>query len=256
MSDPALATTVSAFLRRTLELVADETRAIPEGWLALTPSLPEVWSLNGIWLDVEMSYEDAVSLCERNRGDRAFDRLRVSEAAGGSALEDNFRAAGWRVDVELESVLAHPPDREVGTTAVIEPAAEEALALYGRWVREDETVNLTPEAVGQLVECNRRTWPLRNVCRFGVRGPEGELVGMTCLFSDGRVAQVEDVYIAPEARGQGHGRAMVWAATSLASRSGHELTFIVADDNDWPKQLYAKLGFEPVSRTWVFHRDL
>ena len=28
----------------------------------------------------------------------------------------------------------------------------------------------------------------------------------------------------------------------------------MADDNDWPKQLYARLGFEPVGRAWVFHR--
>jgi hypothetical protein len=33
-----------------------------------------------------------------------------------------------------------------------------------------------------------------------------------------------------------------------------ELLFIVADDNDWPKDLYARLGFEPVGRTRAFHR--
>jgi hypothetical protein len=49
---------------------------------------------------------------------------------------------------------------------------------------------------------------------------------------------------------------MVSAAAVAARRAGHRLTFIVADDNDWPKQLYAKLGFGPVGRTWLLHRDL
>jgi ribosomal protein S18 acetylase RimI-like enzyme len=109
--------------------------------------------------------------------------------------------------------------------------------------------------VNQLVEANRRAWSVRDARLFGVRGPDQELVATTALFSDGQVAQVEDVYVVPEARGRGHGRAMV-AAAAPAGQADHGLTFIVADDNDWPKQLYAKLGFKPVSRSWSFHREL
>ena len=31
---------------------------------------------------------------------------------------------------------------------------------------------------------------------------------------------------------------------------------IVADDNDWPKELYARIGFRPIDRTREFHLDL
>ena len=51
-------------------------------------------------------------------------------------------------------------------------------------------------------------------------------------------------------------RALVTRAVSLAREAGHELTFIVADDNDWPKQLYARIGFEPVGYAWLFHREV
>jgi hypothetical protein len=30
--------------------------------------------------------------------------------------------------------------------------------------------------------------------------------------------------------------------------------FLVADDADWPKDLYVRLGFDPVSRFWSFVR--
>lgn len=242
------------FLRHNVELGADEVRSIPEGWLARTPSLPEVFFLNGVWAEARMSYEDLAALCERHREGVMYDQLYLDEQAGGRELEPEFRAAGWEVDVEVHSVLTGAPDRNVDTTAVIEPRQEESLALMERWIAEDETLHLTPAGVRQLVEANRRTWPLRNAQRFGVRGPGGELVGTTVLFSDGRIAQVEDVYVVPEARGRGYARAMVSAAAALARQEGHELTFIVADDNDWPKQLYAKLGFEPIGRSWLLHR--
>jgi len=31
--------------------------------------------------------------------------------------------------------------------------------------------------------------------------------------------------------------------------------FITADDNDWPKLLYARIGFRAVGHVWHFHRQ-
>jgi hypothetical protein len=36
---------------------------------------------------------------------------------------------------------------------------------------------------------------------------------------------------------------VVTRAAGLARDAGHDLIFILADDNDWPKQLYARIGF-------------
>jgi hypothetical protein len=43
-------------------------------------------------------------------------------------------------------------------------------------------------------------------------------------------------------------------AVEEALAAGHELVFLVADDDDWPKDLYARLGFETIGRTWSFLR--
>jgi hypothetical protein len=37
-----------------------------------------------------------------------------------------------------------------------------------------------------------------------------------------------------------------------AGGAGADLVFLIADDADWPKQLYAKLGFDPAGRLWQF----
>jgi hypothetical protein len=36
---------------------------------------------------------------------------------------------------------------------------------------------------------------------------------------------------------------------------GNRTTFLVADDEDWPKELYARLGFEPIGRRYEFTRS-
>ena len=49
----------------------------------------------------------------------------------------------------------------------------------------------------------------------------------------------------PEARGRGYGRMLVTRGDRAGREGGHELTFIVADDNDWPKQLYGRSVLSP-----------
>jgi predicted GNAT family acetyltransferase len=63
------------------------------------------------------------------------------------------------------------------------------------------------------------------------------------------------VYTIDAYRGRGYARALVTRAVALARQAGHELTFIVADDEDWPKRLYARIGFEPAGLAWVFHTE-
>jgi hypothetical protein len=47
---------------------------------------------------------------------------------------------------------------------------------------------------------------------------------------------------------------VVLAALQASLDSGNDLTFLVADDDDWPKNLYAEIGFEPVGRRYEFTR--
>jgi GNAT superfamily N-acetyltransferase len=211
--------------------------------------------LNHVHVITEVTYEHATELCHRYLSDANFDHLYVDHQDSGPALVQRFRQEGWKVDVELNSVLNGESDRRVDTAAVIEADEDEALALMKRWIAEDKTLKLTPQDLVHLVEANRLTWRTRGARRLGVRGSDGKLAAITMLFSDGQIAQLEDVYAIPAARGQGYGRLLVSRGIELAREGGHELTFIVADDNDWPKQLYRKLGFEPVGRTWLFHRD-
>ena len=216
--------------------------------------LPLVWNLNHVWVTQPIEFDDAVALADRHLADLPFRHLKVTEPAGGERLASAFRAAGWRVDPELTMVLEGEPDREVDTATVVEWDEEEALGLMRRWIAEDH--DETPEGQRQVVEHSRLTWRARNARRLGVAGASGALAAITMLFSDGPIAQVEDVYTDPDERGRGYARALVTRAVQLARAGAHELTFITADDDGWPKQLYAKLGFVPAGRVWLFTRRL
>ena len=49
-------------------------------------------------------------------------------------------------------------------------------------------------------------------------------------------------------------RRSAWRLSTPALADGHDLVLIFADDDDWPKDLYARLGFRPVGRVRTFLR--
>ena len=56
----------------------------------------------------------------------------------------------------------------------------------------------------------------------------------------------------PAHRGNGYATAVVLRAAREARAEGADLVFLVADGDDWPKELYRKLGFDTVGRLTKF----
>lgn len=214
--------------------------------------MPLVWSLNYVEVAVALDGAEAVALADKHLGDLSYRHLCVTEPTG-ERLSAELVSQGWRVEHNVVMALARDPDRQVDTSAVVEAGETEALELMRDWTGEAPELRESPDGHRQVLEACRRTWRVRHAQRVGVLDPDGALAGITMVFSDGVVAQVEDVYVVPGQRGQGLGRVLVTHAVRLAREAGHELVFIMADDQGWPKQLYAKVGFEPVGRTWTLH---
>jgi GNAT superfamily N-acetyltransferase len=239
-----------AFLRANVEKVADEVRPIEAGWVVKSPSLPAVWVINHMRLALPLAFAPLVDLADRQLADSRYVQITVENQDAGPGLEEAFRHAGWKTDREVLMVLTAGPDREADTSIVTDAGEDEVLEIMQRWSGEDE---LTRGALDQLREYSRREARACGDRLFGVRSSDGQLVAITKLRGDGSTAQVEDVYTVPEARSRGYARALVSRAVELARAGGHDLIFITADDNDWPKELYARVGFRPLARLWQFH---
>jgi predicted GNAT family acetyltransferase len=200
-----------------------------------------------------VSVDDALALADEHLGDLPYRQLFVDDEHSGRHFERSLRAAGWRTERDVVMALVRTPDRDVDTAVVAEADQQPMLALMRRWFLDSPTVP-TSEALAELVEYAERETRARDDRRFGVLGDGGALVAMTKLRSDGAIAQIEDVYTVPEARRRGYARALVTRAATQARSEAHELVFVVADDNDWPKRLYQKLGFDPIGYAWAFHK--
>ena len=68
------------------------------------------------------------------------------------------------------------------------------------------------------------------------------------------VAQIEAVATVPTHRRRGYARAVVSRALELTR--DRRLVFLNMDPNDWPQQLYAKLGLDEIGRAARFRRAL
>ena len=80
--------------------------------------------------------------------------------------------------------------------------------------------------------------------------------GTTDLYCEDGVGQVENVATLPEYRGRGLARSVVLRAVAESHAAGNNLTFLVADTGDWPRQLYEKLGFETFGRYARFFKPV
>jgi GNAT superfamily N-acetyltransferase len=242
------------FLRRTAELTADEIRPIHAGFVARSPSLPQVWTANHVHLTRPVTFEELVALADEHQADLPYRHAALDDDGTGRRLEPWLRAAGWNLEREMLMELVRPADRSVDTSMVIEADEDEMLALMERWHLEGPS-EIDETGLRQLAVYGGREHRACGDRTFAIAGEDGRLAAMTKLRTGDALAQLEDVFTAPEARGRGYGRALVAHAAAVAREGGHELIFIMADDNDWPKQLCGQVGFRPIGWTWSLHRE-
>jgi GNAT superfamily N-acetyltransferase len=211
-----------------------------------------VWSLNQLRITEPTTFSAALALANEHLAGLPYRHILVEDESTATLLEGPFRAAGWTIDCEVLMALAEPRDRDVDTSSVVELDEEQMLALMRRWIAEDR-LDVSAAGLDQIEEYNRREGRLWKEGRLGIVDSDNSPMAISKLRVHRATAWVEDVYTVPDARRRGHARALVSHATALATSAGCPLTFIIADDNHWPKDLYASVGFRPIGRTTTFH---
>jgi ribosomal protein S18 acetylase RimI-like enzyme len=159
----------------------------------------------------------------------------------GERVAPVLEERGWRTNRVTVMAQQREPEREGDLTLVTEVAEEDlrparAELNAGRpWGRPEVMAELFAgkHLIGSLMEA-----------RFFAVEVDGQVVSYTDLYQDGPEAQIEDVGTLPEHRGRGYATAVVLAAIRAARERGAEFVFLVADREDWPKELYGRLGFD------------
>jgi ribosomal protein S18 acetylase RimI-like enzyme len=77
---------------------------------------------------------------------------------------------------------------------------------------------------------------------------------MCSLYVHQGAAEIDAVHTMTRFRNRGGARAVVTAAIEAAGSAGADLIWLLADANDWPKELYGKLGFDAIGGCWQYTR--
>lgn len=251
--DAALAATIESHLTDTVRSLAGSTVDLPFGFCARTDELPLVWTLNQLCVRAPLDAAALRDAAERCQGHLSYRHVVASEQAAGGQLAPALAERRWRVEREVVMALDVAAAQHLPASDVDELTEDQGLELMAAWLQEERS--LSDDGLAQVLEYNRREGKLFDERRFGVLDEAGSPVAITKLRVDGDFAWVEDVYALPAARGMGLGRSLVTRAVRGALDEGCSVVAIVADANDWPQHLYAKLAFRPVSARWIFHRD-
>jgi GNAT superfamily N-acetyltransferase len=241
---------IKRFLRETDERICDELRPTAHGVAMITPSLPLVWQLNAIRIDdPEADPADLVAEADLLLGELSHRKLATQDEALGARLTPALSAQGWNAFRLLVMVKSRPADRpaEPGLGAEVSRArGAEMLASF----RREQPFGWQAEAIRQLAAMDDRFGRVLSARDFAApqEGP-----GCSCrLYSDGTLAQIDEVGTVEERRGRGFARAAVLAAADAAAAEGLEPIFLLTDASDWPQTLYRRLGFDEIGAVYEF----
>ncbi|HXZ56249.1 MAG TPA: GNAT family N-acetyltransferase [Gaiellaceae bacterium] len=199
--------------------------------------LPRRLDANYLRVEHEATPEEVEAEARRLRRRMVF----VPDAELGERLVPYFDEQGWRVSRVTVMAQLREPDRSADL-GLVEEVTEEELRPARLHINAGTPWG-RPEVMEQLFAGKHVIGRLIEARYFAVK-VGGEVVSYTDLYQDGAEAQVEDVATLHEHRGRGYATAVVLAAIAAARERGAEFVCLVADYEDWPKELYRRLGFD------------
>jgi ribosomal protein S18 acetylase RimI-like enzyme len=215
------------------------------GTIVRCARLPDYWDYNLVRVEEDPG-TDAPALAavaDAALADAAHRRIEIEPIAVGERLRDGFRAMGW-LTTRLVWMLHGGAAPDHSGQPVGEVHYDTVNELRKAWHREDFP-DEDPSAY--LIQARELALSRDTRVLAALRG--GEPVGFAQLERVLAGAVVAQVYVRPKARGDGLGTALTTAAIAAAQAADpNGDLWIVADDEDRPKELYARLGFRPVWR--------
>ena len=219
---------------------------------------PRVWSRNYLLAEENLdgvTAEELAAETERILGGAGLAHRKVElydEGVGARLHEDFEQRLGWTGECDVIMVSRREPDRVLDGLHVDEVGFDDLAPTLAEATR-GEPHGTDEEVVHQLVD-NKRAVMGAVDTRFFAASVDSKPASFCELYSDGKTGQIEAVMTLEPYRNRGLARATVLRALAESRAAGNDLTFLIADRDDWPKHLYAKLGFEEIGRIYEFVR--
>ena len=249
MAPAEVARRALAWRRDDIARVCDVIEPWEHGIVARATRYPDYYDYNLVVVEGDPGIDVEALEASADEALAGLDHRRVDfeDAEAGEALRDQLTARGWRSMrlVWMRHEHEPPPGAEVPVEVVPYDAVND---LRSAWYRED----FPDQDPGEYHAQAREVAHSRDVRVLAVRDDSNRPIAYAQVERCGDAAEVTQVYVGADHRGGGRGTAMTTAAI-LAAGDVPDL-WIAADDEDRPKELYARLGFAPAVRTMEFTR--
>jgi GNAT superfamily N-acetyltransferase len=216
------------------------------GTVARASRYPSYFDFNVVRVeeDPAMSVEALAAFADEALAGLAHRRVDFDVIGAAEPLRAGFEARGWTTNriLWMRYEAAPPPGPEIAVEEVPYDAVHELRVAW----HEEDFPDMDPgdyHAEAREVALRKRA---RILALIEARGP----VGFAQVEGDAAATEITQVYVRPDYRGHGRGTAITRAAIAAAGDVGD--LWITADDEDRPKELYARLGFRPAWTTMEF----
>lgn len=234
--------TPAAWLHALDERRAQSVVAVPGGLALLHDSFPDAHDHNKLSI---VQDTDAAALAAAaddvlggaGRGHRLV-QLRTPHDRAARALTDWGYARSN--DLVMTYVEANPAPRPDVTVEVLTLRERIDVAEAG-WRQELPAAG--PDVWRQLGARIATVTSATQATFLGVRGEDGQVVARADLYAHEGSGQVEEVVTDGQHRRRGFAGALVLTAVRRALQQGSQEVFLLADADDSPRHLYARLGF-------------
>lgn len=238
-----------AWRSAALAAVCDVIEPWRHGTIARASRYPNYFDFNLVRVedDPGMGVDELVAVADEALRGLIHRRLDFDVIDAAERLRPGFHALGWK---SLRLVWMRYEGRAAGIAlgAVEEVPYDEVQHLRLAWYAEDH-----PDQIGGgYHEHAREVAMLRGARVLAAHDDERRPVAFAQIERHGDGAEITQVYVHPDHRGAGHGTRMTIAAIAMAG-DVRDL-WIAADDEDRPKELYARLGFRPAWRSMEITR--
>jgi ribosomal protein S18 acetylase RimI-like enzyme len=227
--------------------VCDVLEPWAHGTVARARRHPDYWHFNVVRVedDPGMTAAQLTALADTALAGLAHRRLDFDDATAAAPLRRQLEDAGWRT-MRLLWLLHGGATAAPPPAGGIEEVPYDAVApLRVAWHQEDFP-GVPVAGYHEQARAVTLLRPTRVLADFDAGTP----IAFAQLEQHGDDAEITQVYVHPAHRGRGVGTRLTRAA--IAAGTGGGDLWICADDEDRPKHLYMRLGFEPVTTSVEF----
>lgn len=245
---------------RVRAAMASQRLDLPFAVCVIADDLPSVHDLNLMTVTAQVPPAVLLRSIERLATTVGWRhrRIEVESAAVADRLRAPLTEAGYTEERFVTMALTGSPPPMVACdgrasrpTAIVDVDEQIELA---RAVTAQEPWAHSDALVDQMVERERR---LARVARGRVVVAPPRAPVSRCLLLEepgGGLVEIDAVSTLVDHRGQRWSDAVMRRAIEAAREHDPEHVVLVADDADWPRTWYGRLGFRVIGRSWAFRR--